>query len=67
MELNISFSELEMMVAMLEYCRVLHQMDPTNTYTETERKHMQVCQDLLSQCETGGGSFLDCIFAGDAM
>jgi len=34
---------------------------------EHKEHHMQVCQDLLNQCEVEGDSFLDRIITGDVM
>jgi len=64
-ELNIGFSVLETMVAMLEYCKVCARWVP-QVLTQEHKEHcMKVCQDLLNQNEAEGDSFLDHIITGD--
>jgi len=65
MELNISFSALEMMVATLEYRKVCTRWVPRMLTQERKEHPMQVCQDLLNQYEAEGDSFLDCIITSD--
>jgi len=70
MELNIGFSVLETMSAMLNItkfaaggpCRTCSVLWLTQEQSE---HHMQVCQELLNQYEAESDSFLDCIIAGD--
>ena len=64
-ELNIGFSELETMVAMLEYCKVYARWVPQMLTQEHKEHCVQVCQDLLNQYEAEGNSLLDCIITGD--
>ena len=65
MELNISFNELEMMVAMLEYHKVCAKC-LTQMLTQKQKEHgMEVCQVLLNQSEAEGDSFMDCIIASN--
>lgn len=66
MERNISFSALETLVAVLEYCKVYARWIP-QILTEKKKYHMQVCLDLLDQYEAEGDSFLDCIITSDEM
>ena len=54
-ELNISFSVLETMVAMLKYHKVCTRYVPQMLIQEQKEHHMQVCQDLLNQYETERG------------
>jgi hypothetical protein len=51
MGLNIGFSALETMLAMLEYSRVCAMWGPQMLTQEHEDHQMQVCQDLLD-CPT---------------
>ena len=68
MVLNISFSVLEMMVAMLECNKVCAKGVP-QMLTQAKKKHgMEACQDLLNQYKAeGGDSILDRIITGDKM
>ena len=50
-ELNIGFSELETMVATLEYGKVCNRWVPRMLTQEHEEHRMQVCQELLNQFE----------------
>ena len=58
-ELNISFSVLEAIVATLEYHKVCARWVPLMHTQEQNEHHMQVCQDLLNQYEAEGNGFLD--------
>lgn len=64
-ELNISFSVLKMMVAMLEYCKVCTRWVPKMLTWEEKEHRMQVCWDLLKQYEAENESFLDHIVTSD--
>ena len=63
-QLNIGFSALETMVAMLEYCKVCARWVPRILTQGHKEHHMQVCRDLLNQYEAEGDSFLDRIITG---
>jgi len=52
-EMNISFSALETMVATLKYHKICT-LYPQMLTQEKRKHHMQVCQDLLNQCEAEG-------------
>jgi len=43
----------------------VHQVDPTNAHTGTQRTPCASCQDLLNQYEAEGDSFQDRIITGD--
>ena len=64
-ELNISFSALETMVAMLEYHKVCTRWVQQMLTQEHKEHHMQVSQELMNQYEAEGESFLDRIITGD--
>jgi hypothetical protein len=66
-ELNIGFNALEMMFAMLEYCKVCARWVLWMLTQEHKDHLMQVCQDLLNHYEAEGNSFLDRIISGDMM
>jgi histone-lysine N-methyltransferase SETMAR len=65
MELNSSFSALEMMVAMLEYCEVCARWVPQILTQEHKEHCMQVCQDLLNLYKAEGDSSLDRVITSD--
>ena len=65
MELNISFSTLEMMGATLEYCKAGTGWFLQMLAQEQKEHCVQVCQDLLNQYEAVGDSFLDHIITSD--
>ena len=67
MELNISFSTLEMMGATLEYCKAGTRWFLQMLAQEQKEHCVQVCQDLLNQYEAVGDSFLDHIITSDEM
>ena len=58
----VSFSKLEMMLAMSEYCS-LRQVGPTNSHTGTERTPYA----SLNKYEAQGGSLLERIITGSKM
>jgi hypothetical protein len=59
MELNVCFSALEMMLAMLKYRKVCARWVSWMLTQEHKGHGMQVCQDLLNNYEAEGDSFLD--------
>ena len=64
-ELDIHFNALEMMVAMLEYCKVCARWVPQMLTQEQKEHHMQVCQDLLNQYKASGNNFLGLSITSD--
>ena len=63
--LNISFSELQMMVAVLEYHKVCARWIPRMLTQKQKEQNLHVCQDVLNQYKTGGDSFLKYIISGE--
>lgn len=63
-ELNIGFSMLETMVAMLKL-QSLHQFSLTFLHIGTEEHHMQAFQDFWNQHEAEGDIFLGHLSRGD--
>jgi len=55
-ELNISFSVLEMTLAMLEYHKICTKWVSQMLTQKQKDYHLQVCQDLLNQCKAGVGA-----------
>ena len=53
-ELNISFSVLEMTLAMLEYHKICTKWVSQMLTQKQKDYHLQVCQDLLNQYEDKG-------------
>jgi histone-lysine N-methyltransferase SETMAR len=65
MKLNIGFSALEVIVAMLEYRKVCARWVPRMLSEEPKEHRIQVCQELLNQYGVEGDSFLDHIITSD--
>ena len=64
-ELDIHFNALEMMVAMLEYCKVCAKW-VSQMFTQEQKEYCTpVCQDLLNHYEAEGDSFLNYFITGD--
>jgi len=64
-ELNTGFNAFEMMVAVLDYCKVCARWVPQMLTQEPKEHCMQVYQDLLNQYEAEGDSFLEYIISSD--
>jgi hypothetical protein len=64
-ELNVGFSVLETMLAMLEYRKVCDRWVPRMLTQEHKDHPMQVCQDLLNHYKAEGDSSLDHIITSD--
>ena len=67
MELNVSVSVLEMIVAMLEYYKTCTRWIPQMLSQKQEEHCMQVWHDLLNWYKAKYDSFLNCIINGDEM
>ena len=64
-ELNINFSALETIVALLECQKVCARWGPRVTTQEQKEYCMHISQALLNQYEAEGGSFLNLIITDD--
>lgn len=64
---ELIINALEIMVETLKYLTVCTSWIPQMFTQEQNKLCMQVCQQLLKQYAVEGGSFLDCIIAGDKM